>query len=219
VWLSTYLSGSDGHLDLTTGSGHDLAELLADTTEDAKTVVLGEGIEEVLDGGRVGAARMVDSLASFSTREPRLARARAVGSRLEDLTAAVYCEMTQGRLVGCPFFSKGLAAMQFIASRACLIILSDRSTTYQSAGVGSVNAKDSNRGLGLSGGSVGPRGHGLEGEGALGRDGPDGADGLAGEHDCRRDALGPRGKDRGGGGLMELRGWIDRIRWRDPGVS
>ena len=44
---------------------------------------------------RLGAPRMVLSLVSFSSRVPRLARARAVGSRAEDLTAAVYCEMTQ----------------------------------------------------------------------------------------------------------------------------
>jgi hypothetical protein len=39
---------------------------------------------------RVGACRMVDSLASFSTMAARLVRALAVGSRLDDLTAAVY---------------------------------------------------------------------------------------------------------------------------------
>lgn len=39
---------------------------------------------------RVGAVRMVASLGSFSRRAPRLERALAVGSRLDDLTAAVY---------------------------------------------------------------------------------------------------------------------------------
>lgn len=40
---------------------------------------------------RVGAPRIVASLASFSTRPPSLPRAVAVGSREEVLTAAVYC--------------------------------------------------------------------------------------------------------------------------------
>ena len=62
VCLATYLSGGDGHLDLTTGSRHDLTELLADTTEDAKTVVLGEGVEEVLDGGVLASARLLGEL-------------------------------------------------------------------------------------------------------------------------------------------------------------
>lgn len=39
---------------------------------------------------RVGADRMVLSLVSFSTRAPSLFRAWAVGSRFDDLTAAVY---------------------------------------------------------------------------------------------------------------------------------
>ena len=53
--MCTHLSTDDLHLDLTAGSGHDLVELLADTLEEAETVVLGEGVEEVLDGGGAGA--------------------------------------------------------------------------------------------------------------------------------------------------------------------
>lgn len=39
----------------------------------------------------VGASRMAPSLGSLSRRLPRLARALAVGSRADDLAAAVYC--------------------------------------------------------------------------------------------------------------------------------
>ena len=46
----TYGSGSDGHLDLTAGSAHKSVELGANTLEESQSVVLGEGLEEVLDG-------------------------------------------------------------------------------------------------------------------------------------------------------------------------
>ena len=46
-------------------------------------------------GVRVGASRMVASLASWETRLPSLLRAVAVGSTEEDLTAAVYCLFRQ----------------------------------------------------------------------------------------------------------------------------
>lgn len=47
-------------------------------------------MEDLSASVRVGAARMVTSLGSFSRRAPRLVRALAVGSRVEVLTAAVY---------------------------------------------------------------------------------------------------------------------------------
>ena len=50
-----YLSAGDSHLNLTTGSRHDLAKLLADALEEAQSVVLGKGLEEVLDGRAAGA--------------------------------------------------------------------------------------------------------------------------------------------------------------------
>lgn len=46
---------------------------------------------DLSSGLRVGADRMEESLLSFSTMEPRLARALAVGSSVDDLEAAVYC--------------------------------------------------------------------------------------------------------------------------------
>ena len=54
----TYGSAGDGHLDLAAGRGHQLGELLGDALEDAQTVVVGQGGEEVLDG-RVGGARLL----------------------------------------------------------------------------------------------------------------------------------------------------------------
>lgn len=47
--------GGDGHLNLAAGGGHEGAEFLADALKDGKTVVGGEGLEELLDG-LVGAA-------------------------------------------------------------------------------------------------------------------------------------------------------------------
>lgn len=45
----TYLSTGDVEVDLTTVSTHQSSELLADTVEGTETVVLGKGLEEVLD--------------------------------------------------------------------------------------------------------------------------------------------------------------------------
>lgn len=47
---TTYSSAGDSELNLAPGSTHQLAELGADTLEKSQTVVLGESVEEVLDG-------------------------------------------------------------------------------------------------------------------------------------------------------------------------
>jgi hypothetical protein len=53
--LGAYLSGGDVEVDLAAVSAHEGSELLADTLEGAETVVLGKGLEEVLDDtGLVG---------------------------------------------------------------------------------------------------------------------------------------------------------------------
>lgn len=80
--------------------------------------------------------------------------------------------------------------------------------SYQSSGVGAVNAKDSDGGLHLGGGGEGPDGRGAQGQNPLGGGGADGAEGLAREHG-----------GRGEGGLEELVwggvfevvmfGWVD----------
>lgn len=46
---SAYLGTGDVEVDLTTVSAHQSSELFADTLEGAETVVLGKGLEEVLD--------------------------------------------------------------------------------------------------------------------------------------------------------------------------
>lgn len=46
----TYLGTGNNQLNLSSGRAHDLAELLADSLEYSKTVVLSESREEVLDG-------------------------------------------------------------------------------------------------------------------------------------------------------------------------
>lgn len=55
----TYRSAGNRHLDLAARSAHQLAELGADTAEETQTVVLGQGLEEVLDGG-VGAGGLLE---------------------------------------------------------------------------------------------------------------------------------------------------------------
>lgn len=42
--------GGDGHLNLATGGAHEGTELLGDALEDGEAVVLGEGVEELLQG-------------------------------------------------------------------------------------------------------------------------------------------------------------------------
>lgn len=60
---STHLSGSDVQLNLTTVSTHQGVELLANTLEGTKTVVLGQGLEEVLeDVALVGTGELVELL-------------------------------------------------------------------------------------------------------------------------------------------------------------
>lgn len=55
----TYRSARNRHLDLAARSAHQLAELGANALEEAQTVVLGQGLEEVLDGG-VGASGLLE---------------------------------------------------------------------------------------------------------------------------------------------------------------
>lgn len=52
--VETHLSAGNGHLNLATGSSDDLAKLLSDALQEAQSVVLGEGVEEVLEGGAAG---------------------------------------------------------------------------------------------------------------------------------------------------------------------
>lgn len=59
--LWTHLSAGDGQLNLTTGSGDDGVELFANAAKETKTVVLGEGLEEVLDGSAARAG-LLDEL-------------------------------------------------------------------------------------------------------------------------------------------------------------
>lgn len=47
---ATYSSAGNGKLNLASGSTHQLAELCADAFEKGQAVVLGERVEEVLDG-------------------------------------------------------------------------------------------------------------------------------------------------------------------------
>ena len=89
----TYLSTGDVQLNLTTVSTHESRELLADTLEQTETVVLSEGVEEVLeDVGLVGTSnllQLLDDLLLVTDSEGRGgddAGQLAVG--LEELTEA-----------------------------------------------------------------------------------------------------------------------------------
>lgn len=50
----THLSAGDNHLDLAAGSRDNLAKLLRNALQEAQSVVLGEGFEEVLERGAAG---------------------------------------------------------------------------------------------------------------------------------------------------------------------
>jgi len=61
--MGTHLGGGDAQLDLAAGSGHEGSELLADTLEGTETVVLGKGLEEVLeDIGLVSTGNLLELL-------------------------------------------------------------------------------------------------------------------------------------------------------------
>lgn len=57
---STYRSARDRHLNLSTGGAHQLGELGAHASEQRKTVVLGQCIQEVLDGRAAGASVLLE---------------------------------------------------------------------------------------------------------------------------------------------------------------
>lgn len=52
--METHLSAGDGHLNLTTDSRDNPAKLLNHAVQETQSVVLGEGVEEVLEGGTAG---------------------------------------------------------------------------------------------------------------------------------------------------------------------
>lgn len=57
---STYRSTRDRHLNFSTGSTHQLAELGADASEQGQAVILGQGAQEVLDGLAAGASALLE---------------------------------------------------------------------------------------------------------------------------------------------------------------
>lgn len=59
--LKTHLGAGDGHLNLATGSRDNLAKLVNDAVQETQSVVLGEGVEEVLERGTAGAG-LLDEL-------------------------------------------------------------------------------------------------------------------------------------------------------------
>jgi hypothetical protein len=56
--IVTYSCTGNNHLDLATGSRHELAELVTHALKQTQSVVLGEGSKEVLDG-LVASARLL----------------------------------------------------------------------------------------------------------------------------------------------------------------
>lgn len=60
--VHTYSSAGNGHLHLATSRRHDGAELLADAAEEAKSVVLSQGLEEVLDSVVLGTSLLGELL-------------------------------------------------------------------------------------------------------------------------------------------------------------
>lgn len=60
--IQTYLGAGDGDLDLAAGGRDDGGELVADAGQETQSVVLGEGLEEVLDGLVAGASLLAELL-------------------------------------------------------------------------------------------------------------------------------------------------------------
>lgn len=48
--ISTHRSADNGHLDFALGGAHQLLKLLADALQETQSVVVGQSLEEVLDG-------------------------------------------------------------------------------------------------------------------------------------------------------------------------
>lgn len=62
IYPQTYLSAGNSELNLTAGGRDDGGELLNDTGDKSKSVVLGEGGEEVLDGLVLGVDLLLELL-------------------------------------------------------------------------------------------------------------------------------------------------------------
>lgn len=89
--MGTHLGGGDVQLDLAVGSGHEGSELLADTLEGTETVVLGKGLEEVLeDIGLVSTSDLLELLDDLSLVGAGQGRSAEDGGQLlvglDDLT-------------------------------------------------------------------------------------------------------------------------------------
>ena len=182
--------GGNSHLDLAAGGGHEGAELLADALKDGKTVVGGQGVEELLDG-LVGAAagllELGDDLLLVLDGEGRGREdALQLGVLLEGGVEVLHGlgDGIERRGLG----SRGvlLIAPDVSVSRVSYFPHSLRSQcilsfTYQRAGVGTVNAEERDRRLRIDLCGLGetPRGDGLE---ARRSDASAAGDGTAGEH-------------------------------------
>jgi hypothetical protein len=62
IYAQTYLSASNSELNLSAGGRDDGRELLNNTGDESKSVVLGEGGEEVLDGLVLGVDLLLELL-------------------------------------------------------------------------------------------------------------------------------------------------------------
>lgn len=179
--------GSDGHLDLAAGGGHEGAELLADALKDGKTVVGSQGLEELLDG-LVGAAggllELGDNLLLvFDGESGRGQDALEFNVLLEGGLEALHGlgdGIEGGGLGGC-----GVLLVAPDVSVSCRfyfpVVPMHPSITYQRAGVGTVHTEERDRRLRIDLCGLGetPRGDGLEAR--RGDAGAAGGD-TAGEH-------------------------------------
>lgn len=77
----SYLSARNRHLNLPTRRRDNLVELLGDALQKPQAVVLGEGVEEVLDGGGTGAAAGLLGQLGNDGRLVRLAQGRGRQNR------------------------------------------------------------------------------------------------------------------------------------------
>lgn len=149
---------------------HELLELFADTAQDAEAVVLGQGSEEVLHGGIVGAGlleELGDNLALVLGRQGGcIEDGGELGVGLELLTEGVegLCGRVERGALGCGgvLCAGWLCQSLLPGGRVC--------AAYQGAGVGAVDAEECNRGLAVNGSGSG-RGVVADGD-ASGHGGP-----------------------------------------------
>jgi hypothetical protein len=151
----TYSSAGDGQLNLTTGSAHEGTELLGNTLKLVQSVVLGQSLEEVLDG--VVLVLDTEGLLDLGN-DLRLVGFAEGGGLKDSLESGISLE-------------GGMEVLETLCGGIQRVGLD--SGSVKGAGVSTVKAEESDRrlrsgGRGRGGGGVGSNGNGSTGSGHAG---------------------------------------------------